>query len=128
MVDYRRPNNCVNYKTVIFFIEDIFLHSWKTLFTFSSCRERVIRIDSIARPKYSIVCTVSMNDLFTLVTNPKLKCWKIKVLIFRWRKSDIGTFKSLIKLQGGGPRWKHRYRRFYRFPSHRDLTKWRLFV
>ena len=45
----------------ISFIEHIILHFCKIPLTFSSVKERVIRIEFITRPKYAIVCTGSMT-------------------------------------------------------------------
>ena len=146
MVDDRRPTNCVNCKTVTSFIENIILHYFKIPFTFSSVKKRVIGIGFITRPKYSIVCTGSLVEFFKFTIN--IKCWrrkirvslatrslsidwdinnmedqnlsrKIKILIFRKRKRDIGTFKILIKARGAGRRLKHRHRHSQRFPSHK---------
>ena len=79
MVDDRRPTDCVNCKTVISLIQNIILHSCKIPFTFSSVKERVIRIESITRPKYSIVCTGSMTEFFKFVT--KSKCCRRKITV-----------------------------------------------
>ena len=71
MFDDRRTNNSVNSKTDASFIEYIVYHSCKTFSTFPSVSEEVIRIDSIARPKHSIVCSGSMTDFLKFFTNPK---------------------------------------------------------